>query len=371
MAFLLALVFVAFTTLSAAAHELRPAVADLDISGPNAELSIDVTLEPLIAGLDLAELADTNDSPLAAQHDALRALPAAELEAAFRAIWPELSEKISLTAGDMRVALDLISVEVGPVGDVALPRDSRITLSGALPADNSAVQFSWDASFGAIALRHVGVDPETAYSGYLTGGEASIALPRSGASQQSWIRDFVDYIGIGFIHIVPRGLDHILFVLGLFFFSLKLRPLLWQVSAFTLAHTVTLALATLGWVNLPSSIVEPLIAASIVYVAVENIFARSYHNWRTAVVFGFGLLHGLGFASVLGDIGLNSTRFITGLIGFNIGVEIGQLTVIALAFVLIASWAGKKPWYRRLISTPASVAIALMGAFWFIERTLL
>ena len=127
----------------------------------------------------------------------------------------------------------------------------------------------------------------------------------------------------------------------------------------------------LGYVQLPPSLVEPLIAASIVYVAVENIFMSQYRPWRTAVVFGFGLLHGLGFASVLGDIGLDPARFITGLIGFNIGVELGQLAVIAVAFLTVGFWFGSKDWYRPVIATPASVAIAITGAYWFAERVFL
>jgi len=143
-----------------------------------------------------------------------------------------------------------------------------------------------------------------------------------------------------------------------------------QVTAFTLAHTVTLALASLKIVNLPSSIVEPLIAASIVYVAVENVLNIRLPVWRMAVVFAFGLLHGLGFAAVLGDVGLDSTRFALGLIGFNIGVEFGQLAVILAAFLLVGLPFRNKPWYRARIATPCSIAIALVGAFWFFERVL-
>ena len=165
-------------------------------------------------------------------------------------------------------------------------------------------------------------------------------------------------------------MDHILFVLGLFFLSTRLRPLIWQVSAFTLAHTVTLALGALGWVNVPGSIVEPLIAASIVYVAIENIFTSGLNRWRPVVIFGFGLLHGLGFASVLGDFGLPEGQFIPALIGFNIGVEFGQLAVIAMAFVLVF-WAMKQDWYRSRIAVPASCVIAAVGAYWFVERVFL
>ena len=147
-----------------------------------------------------------------------------------------------------------------------------------------------------------------------------------------------------------------------------MRPLLTQVTAFTVAHTVTLALASLGVISISPNVVEPLIAASIVYVAVENVFFQRMTPWRTVVVFGFGLLHGLGFASVLGEIGLNPARFVTGLIGFNIGVELGQLSVILGAFVAVGLWFGRKPWYRAMIAVPASVAIAATGAFWFGQR---
>ena len=175
-------------------------------------------------------------------------------------------------------------------------------------------------------------------------------------------------------------------MLGLFFLSTHLAPLIWQVSAFTLAHTVTLAAGALGLVSVPGSIVEPLIAASIVYVAVENIFARGLTRWRPFVVFGFGLLHGLGFASVLAEFGLPQEQFVPALIGFNVGVELGQLTVIAMAFILI--WLGvfaarraalsgveelvtEYPVMFRAVSVTGSLVIALIGVWWVIERTLL
>jgi len=189
--------------------------------------------------------------------------------------------------------------------------------------------------------------------------------------QQAGWRTFGHYIPIGFDHILPKGLDHILFVLGLFFLSTHLRPLLWQVSAFTLAHTVSLAFGAMGWVSVPSIIVEPLIAASITYVAIENVFSSGMSRWRPLVIFGFGLLHGLGFASVLGELGIPHDQFFPALIGFNIGVEFGQLTVISLAFLAVGMWFRDKPWYRSRISIPASLIIAAFGAYWFFERVFL
>jgi len=141
---------------------------------------------------------------------------------------------------------------------------------------------------------------------------------------------FWRFVVEGFEHIIPKGLDHILFVFGLFLFSLAWRPLLAQITAFTLAHTVTLGLATLSVITIPTAqmwLIEALIAISIAYVAIENILRPKLGWWRIVVVFGFGLLHGLGFASVLGNLGLAQGQFVLSLIAFNIGVEFGQLTV--------------------------------------------
>jgi len=238
-----------------------------------------------------------------------------------------------------------------------------------LPAGAQAVQIGWDRAFGTLVIRQQGVDAP--YDGYLEAGALSDPVRLAGGDQAGLWQTFFNYIPVGFDHIVPKGLDHILFVLGLFFLSTQMRPLLLQVSAFTLAHTLTLALAALGYVSVPGSIVEPLIAASIVFVAVENIFTQGLSRWRPVVVFAFGLLHGLGFASVLGEFGLPQGAFIPALIGFNIGVELGQLAVIATAFALVAYWFGGRDWYRRAIATPASVAIALVGGWWFVERVFL
>jgi hypothetical protein len=197
-------------------------------------------------------------------------------------------------------------------------------------------------------------------------------LPRSGAVEESTGAVFLRFVVEGFEHIIPKGLDHILFVLGLFFFSLAWRPLLAQVTAFTLAHTVTLGLATLSIITIPAAqmwLVEALIAVSIAYVAIENILRPKLGWWRVLVVFGFGLLHGLGFASVLGDLGLAQGQFILSLIAFNIGVELGQLAVIAAAFVLLALPFGRSAIYRRAVVIPGSLAIAFVGLWWAFERS--
>jgi hypothetical protein len=351
-----------------ASHEVRPAIADIEVGADALRLEIELALEPLVAGMDLAGLDDTDNAPEAEarRYDRLRALPPDALEAAFRDAWPDLRDGLRLRSGAETLAPALRGVEIPEAGDLTLPRDSRIVLEAALPRGRAPVIFGWAPEYGPVVLRQQGV--EQGYTGYLTDGADSTPIPRGAAAEDSALAAFGRYILIGFDHIVPKGLDHILFVLGLFFFSLQMRPLIYQVSAFTVAHTVTLALAVLGIVTVPAAIVEPLIALSIAYVAVENVVFRELKPWRTAVVFGFGLLHGIGFATILGEIGLSPGRFLAGLIGFNIGVELGQLAVLLGAWGMLGIWFGGKPWYRARIAIPASLAIAAVGVFWFVER---
>jgi len=175
------------------------------------------------------------------------------------------------------------------------------------------------------------------------------------------------YLSLGYTHILPTGLDHILFVLGIFLLSPRWKTMLLQVTAFTIAHSITLGLSIYGIVSLPSRIVEPLIALSIAYVAIENLLTRELKPWRLALVFMFGLLHGLGFAGVLRELGLPREEFLTALLTFNLGVEAGQLTVIGAALLVVAP-VMKKGWYRRRVVIPASIAIATVGLYWTIAR---
>ncbi|MFM2356604.1 MAG: hypothetical protein RLZZ528_2340 [Pseudomonadota bacterium] len=351
------------------AHEVIPAISDLTVGEGRLTLSVEMPIEGLIAGIDLAAVTDTNEAPEAAGYDSLRALAPAELEARFRQAWPDLAGKVTVLADGKPLAAALGAVTIPEAGDMSLPRLTRFEILAEVPEGTQAVDLGWDRSFGGLVIRQMGV--ETPYDGFLTDGAMTGPIPVAGGRQAGQVETFFGYIPVGFDHIVPKGLDHILFVLGLFFLAARMGPLLSQVTAFTAAHTITLALGALGIVNVPASIVEPVIAASIVFVAVENIVSPRMRWWRPVVVFGFGLLHGLGFASVLGEFGLPENAFLPALIGFNIGVELGQLTVIAVAFALVGYWFRDRPWYRARIAIPASVFIALVGAWWVVERTVL
>lgn len=176
------------------------------------------------------------------------------------------------------------------------------------------------------------------------------------------------YLELGFTHIIPLGLDHILFILCVFFLNTDIKKIILQATMFTLAHSITLGMATYGIIEPPSEIVEPLIAISIVLLALENIFFKEVKPWRLVMVFLFGLIHGMGFAGVLGELGMPRYAFFKALVSFNVGVELGQLAIILAMYLLVAIPFGKKPWYRKYIVIPTSIVIAIIAAYWTVER---
>jgi hypothetical protein len=252
--------------------------------------------------------------------------------------------------------------------DALSPPLATIRLTGEIPA--GARQFTWDYSWTfasyALSARNGMADAATEW---LEGGQTSTPFalaappPAPGRAATAW-----RYLALGFTHIVPHGLDHMLFVLGIFLLNRRLRSVLAQVSAFTLAHSITLGLSIYGVIDVPALVVEPLIAVSIVYVAIENLLLTELRPWRIVLVFAFGLLHGMGFAGALRDVGLPRAEFLTALVTFNAGVEAGQVAVIAAAFALLGWRWGGRSWYRARVVVPASVIIACTALYWTIER---
>jgi hypothetical protein len=176
------------------------------------------------------------------------------------------------------------------------------------------------------------------------------------------------YLQLGIRHIIPDGFDHILFVVSLCLLSTKIKTILWQATAFTVAHSITLALSMKGILLAPGAVVEPIISLSILFVAVENILLMRLKPWRVGIVFLFGLIHGMGFASSLNEIGLPRNQFYTSILSFNGGVEIGQIAIISVTFLLLIVPMGRKPWYRGRAVYPLSAGIGCIAAFWTIQR---
>lgn len=352
---------------SSLAHEIRPAVATMTLEpGARYELAIVVNIEAVVAGIG-AEHRDTDQSPNAREYNRLRALPPDALRAEFEKAAGRYLDGIVIEFDGARARPAIIGIEIPPVGDLALSRQTTVRLGGAAPA--RTLTFSYAERFGSCVLRVR--EGERIDAVWLKDGQRSAPyIPGKGFDQRNMKDVLLDYTALGFTHIVPKGLDHILFVLGLFLLSTRWKPLLIQVTAFTVAHTLTLALSVYGVVSLSPAVVEPLIAASIAYVAVENILTPQLKPWRALVVFGFGLLHGLGFAGVLEEVGLPHGQFVPALISFNVGVELGQLTVITLAYLAVGIWGRNRSWYRARVVIPASAAIAAVGLYWTVQRVL-
>lgn len=354
---------------SAAAHEIRPAVATLELlSDARYVIAINVNIEAVVAAVS-PQHRDTDESPNAREYNRLRALAPDALRAVVEAEIARYLEGIELQFDGTRVRPALSGMEFPPVGDVALSRQTVVRLGGATPAGAKTLAFSYAERFGSCVLRVR--EGERLDAVWLKNGARSAPyVIGKGFDQRTLANVLLEYAVLGFTHIVPFGLDHILFVLGLFLLSTRLAPLLIQVTAFTVAHTVTLALSVYDVVSLPPSIVEPLISASIVYVAVENILTPQLKPWRALVVFGFGLLHGLGFAGVLHEVGLPHGQFVPALVSFNVGVELGQLAVITVAYLALGIWGRNKSWYRPRVVIPASATVAAVGLFWTVQRVL-
>jgi HupE / UreJ protein len=189
------------------------------------------------------------------------------------------------------------------------------------------------------------------------------ALENAPAKDVVWF-----YLKLGFTHIIPAGADHILFVIGLCLLSTKVKTILWQATAFTVAHSVTLALSMKNIVVAPSAVVEPVIALSILFVAIENMLLSELKPWRILLVFLFGLIHGMGFASSLNEIGLPPGKFYTSIIAFNAGVELGQVAIILAMFGLLIIPLRDKSWYRKRVVYGTSSAIALIALYWTVQR---
>jgi len=191
------------------------------------------------------------------------------------------------------------------------------------------------------------------------------ALEKVPAADVAWF-----YIKLGTKHIIPDGVDHILFITGLCLVNTKWKAVIWQATAFTVAHSITLALSMNNIITAPAEIVEPLIALSIAFIAIENILLTEVKPWRVLLIFGFGLVHGLGFASALNETGLPRNQFYASIVAFNAGVELGQIAVIAAVFLLLILPFGEKPWYRKFIVYPVSLGIACIALYWTVERVM-
>lgn len=179
---------------------------------------------------------------------------------------------------------------------------------------------------------------------------------------------FFLYVFLGFIHVLPVGVDHIAFIICIFLVSKSWKEMLLFCTTFTLAHSITLLLAVSKLVSIPSTIVEPIIALTILYSALEAIFQQKRTPWKPFILFFFGLMHGLGFASAFSEIEMDNSAFIQRILGFNLGVELAQLTIMLSLYFTLTRYLSHKKYYHTKIVQPIATGIACLAIFWCMDR---
>ncbi|MFO1080542.1 MAG: HupE/UreJ family protein [Reyranellaceae bacterium] len=258
-------------------------------------------------------------------------------------------------------------------------RPGRVAIRGSTAGDNKVVlemALACPRATGTLAIRDDW--PEILGAHFQT--VLSVRLPQRPSLEFAFLEDHrtatVDlaaptatgwgrFVLMGAEHILG-GADHLLFLVGLLAYARGVWPILRIVTAFTVAHSLTLSLAALGLVAVPGAVVEPLIAASIVWVAVENLVAPAGASRRWVLAGLFGLVHGLGFASALVELGLGRAAMVRALVGFNLGVELGQLlfVLVFLPLLILATRPNRWPGLPRLLS----IAVAAAGSVWLVAR---
>ncbi len=306
--------------------------------------------------------------------------------------WNRLADSIDLRADAARVELQVVAIE--PPGDATLadfespfkwPR-TTVRFRGQVDPDSQELHLTFRPGFTfeepiAVTLASavtgknrsrwiVTHQPSPRLVWRAESSPMAPATTRASAAESiAWYESVPHYIGLGFRHLLPGGVDHLLFVAGLFLAARSWMALAGQISIFTLAHTLTLGLASLRIIEPPDRAVEVLIAASIAYIGFENLRSNEPGKTRYALIAGFGLLHGMGFARALVATDHAAGGFWGALVGFNVGVELGQLAFVALLVAVLGPWRSRS-WYQKWIAVPASIGIAFIALFWVVQRLL-
>lgn len=318
-----------------------------------------------------------------------------------------LTGLLELNGRDVEIALN--TAVFGPTGEVAadalrgaegplavyLATHARVYSAGAGPcearmsgarpkAEHVLAQMQWTCPPGAGPLTYEvtlfqEIDPASRHMVTASGDVQRMAL-LSVSAQSVSLSDTRASLGellwnyfLSGVEHIAIGYDHIAFLVAVILWGRRVWPLVGVVTAFTVAHTITLSLAVLGVVQLPSRLVEPLIGLSIVYVAAENFFVRDLRR-RAWVTFAFGLIHGFGFASVLRDYGIPQGAVAPALAAFNVGVEVGQIVIVVLVLVAmrgVERMMGERyPRFVRTYPYVVSGTILLLGVYWTADRLL-
>jgi len=368
--FIIAIFINLFSTVSIS-HEIKPSIADFTYDENFLNIKIRLNAELILSNIDASKISNTNSSSLSDIYDKLRILNKIELEELFKSSWQEISTNIDIKINNETKKINLINIEVEDIKNFEISRDTHIYLQVLLNNNSEYFTFSWIKKYGPIILRENSNHKleDELFTEYLQSGIESNQFSFNEKNFKNRLNSFIKFFVLGVQHIIPKGLDHILFIFGLFLFSSSLKKLITQITIFTIAHSITLIFVSLSLMKINPQIVEPIIALSIVYVGIENIFKNYVKEYlRYVVILFFGLLHGLGFALVLSDIGYRSTDLFINLISFNIGIEVAQISIVLVLYLLVALNFAKNKNYRMFFQVPSSILISSIGLYWFFER---
>jgi hydrogenase/urease accessory protein HupE len=354
---ILAALFSLLPLQNAAAHD--PGLSSLTIRPRTSSLEATLTL----AAKDAAQIAELDQN-----HDGT--VTQIEFARGRRQLDTAVARQV-LIAADGKVAKDkLTSSRLDTNNNVEVRLDFGATVFSSLEIQSKVI-----SSLPMGHRQYLKVQNsagETVFERLLSASadRATVQMPHTsaGMAASETVRSFTNFLSLGVKHILT-GYDHLLFLFGLLVVARGFFSALNIITSFTIAHSITLAVATLHVVQIPSRIVEPLIAASIVFVGVENLLRGEIPKSRRLVAFGFGLIHGFGFASALREAGIGSGAggIVLPLFSFNLGVELGQVMVAAAALPII--WKlREKPMFIARWAPACSTAVVLLGSFWLVER---
>lgn len=290
-------------------------------------------------------------------------IDSSELETGYASVLePYLAKTLSVKNGGATLEMESVKQD--------LPNPNVIRMELTFPAGRQlqTIGIRYD-SFFEVAAGHQNIavfhQPNgTTFQHILDAGKREW-VGEYGGQAPSVLETMREFVMLGIEHILT-GYDHLLFLLALLIVGMSFKQMLGVVSSFTIAHSITLALSALDVVSLPSRLVESVIALSIVYVVYENVYRAQNVKYRWMLTFGFGLIHGFGFAGALQEIGLPKQQEVYALFTFNLGVELGQLAIVCIVLPLLL-YIKKRQWFGRL-RLSASAMIGLAGSFWFITR---
>jgi len=345
---------------AAQAHEVRPTVGDLSLSGRSVTLELDLNVEAFVAGVDLDSTDDTNAVQQAELYDTLRGLPPEALADRFAPVAEEMARTIMLRRDDgSMLSLTFEGADLGPVGDVETLRDSRARFTAVAETPLTGLTVTWPEGYGTLILRQMGV--VEGYTGFLDGGMTSGRIATAAGTPQGALSTALTYLRAGFDAVFPGGLLAAAMVLALSVSAQPARTTAARLGVFVACVLSAAAMTGTGVLTLPAVSLEPVLATALVVVAGDTLLADGRGTYRFFLAAVAGLLHGLVFGAGLAVFGLPDGAGALALPSYLAGILLALMAVTATAYLAVGAWFADRPWYRGAVVLPLNGILALLG----------